>query len=197
MLSLLFPPIQLTVPALLPCTVCKITQPCSFHHAFLPLFTTLTSKCLINTSEFVCAMGGDYCCPCFTDGETETDTLSRHHTVGRMVQSELELKTSKTCCHMVRDLERRQVKLRALNTSASTASRVQKPGRHLLAPAANLWPTDRIWFARTSHIYSPALTSPAPTTVRSPSWALRPSVGPADCLCARTALFASGSESQD
>lgn len=175
----------------------QITQPCSFHHAFLPLFTTVTPKCLISISEFVCAMGGDYCCPCFTDGETETDTHSWDHTVRWMVQSGLRLKTSQTCCRMVRDLERRQLKLWALNTSASTASGVQKTSRHLLASAANLWPMDRIWFARTSHIYSSASTSPAPMTVHSPSWALRHSVGPADCLCARTALFTSGSESQD
>lgn len=114
-----------------------------------------------------------------------------------MVQSGLEPKTSKKCCHMVRGLERRQLKLRALNTSASTASGVQNTGRCLLAPAANLRPVDRIWFARTSHIYSPALTSPAPMPVHSPSWALRHSVGPADCLSARIALFTSGSRSQD
>lgn len=159
------------------------------------LFTTVTSKCLINISEFVCTMGENYCCPSFTDGETHTHSWD--HTVGWMVQSELELKTSKMCCHMVRDLERRQLKLRALNTSASTAFGVQKTGRDLLAPAASLWPRNRIWSARTSHIYSQALTSPAPMTVHSPSWALRHSVGPADCFCARTALFTSGSESQD
>ena len=95
------------------------------------------------------------------------------------MQAELELKTSKTCCHVLRDLERRQLKLRALNTSASTASGVQNTARHLLAPAASLWPMDRIWFARTPCIYSPALTSPAPMTLHSPSWALRHSVAPA------------------
>lgn len=175
----------------------QITQPCPLHHAFLLLFTTVTSKCLINISEFVCAMGEDYCCP-FTDGETGTHThtfLESH--CGVKVQSELELKTSKMCCHMARDLEKRQLKLRALNTSASTASGIQKTGRDLLAPAASLWRRDRIWSARTSHIYSQALTSPAPMTVHSRSWALRHSVGPADCLCARTALFTSGAESQD
>lgn len=52
-------------------------------------------------------------------------------------------------------------------------------------------------FASTAHIYSPALTSPALRTVHNPSWALRHSVGAADCLCARTALCPSGTGSQD
>lgn len=142
-------------------------------------------------------MEGDFCCTCFTGGETETHTCSWHHTVGWTVQSGLELKTSKTCCHMLRELERKQLKLRALNTSVSTPSGVQKPGRHLWAPAASLWPMERIWFASTAHIYSPALTSPAPSTVNNPGWALRHSVGPAGCLCARTALCPSGTGSQD
>lgn len=141
------------------------------------------SKCLVRINGFVCALGGGFCCTCFTGGETETHTCSWHHTERWTVQSGLELKTSKMCCHMFRELERKQLKLRALNTSVSTPSGVQKPGRHLWAPAASLWPKERIWFASTAHIYSPALTSPALRAVHNPSGALRHSVGPADCQC--------------
>lgn len=84
-------------------------------------------------------MGGDFCCPCFTGGETETHTCSWHHTVGWAAQSGLELKTSKRCCHMLWELERKQLKWWALNTSVWAPSGVQKPGRHLWAPAASPW----------------------------------------------------------
>lgn len=48
----------------------------------------------------------------------------------------------------------------------------------------------------SSHL-QPTSTSPGLRTAHNPSWALRHSVGPADCLCARTALCPSGSGSQD
>lgn len=45
----------------------------------LPLFTTVTSKCLISINEFVCAMGEGFCCTCFTGGETETHVFLASH----------------------------------------------------------------------------------------------------------------------
>lgn len=87
----------------------QLTQPCPVHQAFLLLYTNVTFKYLININEFGCTMGGDYCCPCLTDREMETDTLPWDHTVGWMGQSGLELKTIKSCCLMVKDLETTEI----------------------------------------------------------------------------------------
>lgn len=72
-----------------------------------------------------------------------------------------------------------------------------KARQTFMGPCCQPMAMERIWFASTAHIYSPALPSPALRTVHNPSWALRHSVSPADCLCARTALCPSGSGSQD
>lgn len=128
----------LMVTALLPALYAN--NSCAHFIILVFLFTTVTSKCLVSINEFACAMGGDLCCTCFTGGETETHTRSWHHTVGWAVQSGLELKTCKTCCHMFRELERKQLKLWALSTSVCPLSGVQKPGRHFHAPAASPWP---------------------------------------------------------
>lgn len=125
----------------------QLTQPCPVHQAFHFLSTNVTFKYLINISEFVCTMR-DYCCPCLTDGEMETDTLSWDHTMGWMGQSGLEFKTIKSCCHMVKDLESRQLKLWALNICTSTDTEHRKQA-DVYGP---LLPVDGPPFARMSHI---------------------------------------------
>lgn len=184
----------LMVTALLPALYAN--NSCAHFIILVFLFTTVTSKCLVSINEFACAMGGDFCCTCFTGGETETHTRSSHHTVGWAVQSGLELKTSKTCCHMFRELERKQLKLSTehfcLPSIWSTKARQTFPH-----PCCQPMAMERIWSASTAHIYSPALPSPALRTVQGPSRALRHSVSPADWLCARTALCPAGSGRQD
>lgn len=129
--------------------------------------------------------------------EKQKHTCSWHHTVGWTVQSGLELKTSKTCCHMFREPKRKQLKLQALNASVSTPSGVQKPGRHLWAPCCQSMAHGEDLVCQHSSHLQPTSTSPGLRTEHNPSWALGHSVGPADCLCARTALCPSGSGSQD
>lgn len=113
-----------------------------------------------------------------------------------MVKSELKLRTSKMCCHMVRDMERRQLKLRALNSLLPLHPEYKRQ-------ADIYWPCCQpmahgydMVCQNFSHLQL-GFNLSSTMTVHSPSWALRHSMGPADHLCARTALVPSGSESQD
>lgn len=48
--------IQLNGPCLAALHCMQLTQPCSFHHAFLLLYTTLISKCLSEMSVNLSAL---------------------------------------------------------------------------------------------------------------------------------------------
>lgn len=145
-------------------------------------------------------MGGDYCCPyfhswrnrnrhaflgshCGVDGPVQirAQDLQNMPPYGQRpgVETTEITSTEHFCFHCIRRTKNRQ-------TLIDPCWQSMAHGEDMVCQ-------------KTSHLQpcSLHLTSLARVMVHSPSWTLRHSVGPADCLCARTALFTSGSESQD